>query len=134
MHYAQFVQKVREYAELETPEDADKVIRSTLETMSERMPRTHREHLAAQLPQEMKSYLPGKLHMEYFSLEDFYQRVGNRSDVSYHRAVKYALAVVQVLQEAVAPGELGDILSAFPEEYNELFGRRPSGPLSPSSV
>ncbi len=134
MRYAQFVKKVQDYAGLEKPDDSAKVIEATLETMSERMPRTHREHLAAQLPDEMKIFLPKHVHMEYLSLEEFYRRIGNRADVSYHNAVKYSEAVIRVLRESVASGELAEILSVFPDEYNELFGRKPSSPLSPSSI
>ena len=134
MNYALFIQKVQEYTGLANQEDAAKVTQAVLETMSERLSRTHREHLAAQLPGELKSYLPRRQHMVYLLLEEFYERVGNRADVSYQNAVKYATAVARVLREAIAPGELGDILSGFPEEYNELFGREPVSPLSPSSV
>lgn len=133
MNYDLFIEKVREYAGLEKKEDAIKVTQATLETMSERLSRTHREHLAAQLPNELKPLLPRRQHMVYLLLEEFYQRVGNRADVSYQNAVKYAIAVARVLREAVSAGELEDILSEFPDEYNELFGREPSGPLSPSA-
>ena len=133
MHYARFVEKVQEYTGLEK-EDATKLIKAVLETLSERMPRTHRQHLAAQLPDDMKELLPGQNRMEYFLLEDFYQRVGNRADVGYQQAVIYSRAVARVLGEAVARGELEDIMSALPDEYRELFGKEPSGPLSPSSV
>jgi uncharacterized protein (DUF2267 family) len=134
MDYTQLVQKVKQYAGLETTDDAVKIIQATLETMSERLPRTHRLHLAAQLPDELRQFLPRQAHMEYLSLEEFYRRVADRSDLSYQHAVRYAEAVARVLQEAVAPGELEDILSGFPDEYHELFGRKPAGPLSPSSV
>ncbi len=134
MKYAEFIQKVKDYASLEKSEDAEKITRATLETLNERLSRTHREHLAAQLPEELKTYLPRRQHMEYLLLEEFYERIGNRANVSYQHAVKYSQAVAKVLIEAVAPGELEDILSGFPREYNELFGRKPSGPLSPSAV
>jgi uncharacterized protein (DUF2267 family) len=134
MNYKEFVQKVQEYASLENQADAIKVTQATLETMSERLPRTHREHLAAQLPGELKVYLPKQQHMVYLLLEEFYGRIGNRANVSYQHAVKYARAVARVLREAVAPGELEDILSGLPNDYLEVFGRSPSGPLSPSAV
>ncbi len=134
MHYDQFVKKVQEYADLGSTDDAAQVVRATLETMSERMPRTHRLHLAAQLPEEMKEYFPKHQHMEYLTLEEFYGRIGNRANIGFREAVKYAEAVAWVLREAVAPGELQDILAVFPDEYNELFGRKPASPLSPSSL
>lgn len=134
MLYEEFIKKVQDYAGLDNTDTAALVTRATLETISERLPRTHREHLAAQLPDELKQYLPRRPHMEYLLLEEFYRRVASRSDTSYQNGVKYAMAVARVLSEAVAPGELDDILSGLPDEYNELFGRKPAGPLSPSSV
>ena len=134
MEYMVFIGKVRQYTGLDSTDSAVKVTRATLQTLSERLPRTHREHLVAQLPDELKQYLPWKKHMEYFLLEEFYTRVAARADTSYKNAVNYAGAVARVLKEAIAPGELEDILSGFPAEYNELFGNRPAGPLSPSSV
>jgi uncharacterized protein (DUF2267 family) len=134
MNYDVFLQKVQEYSALEKPDDALKITQATLQTMSERLPRTHREHLAAQLPDELKTYLPKREPMVYLLLEEFYERIGNRANVGYQKAVKYACAVARVLKEAIAPGELEDILSGFPEEYSELFGKRPSSPLSPSAI
>jgi uncharacterized protein (DUF2267 family) len=134
MEYIQFIQKVQEYAALDDVDSAAKVIQATLQTLSERLPRTHRRHLEAQLPGELKQYLPKHRKMEYLLLEEFYQRIADRADLGYQNAVKYAQAVARVLREAVAPGELDDILSGFPNEYRELFGQSPSGPLSPSSV
>jgi|PlaIllAssembly_1097288.scaffolds.fasta_scaffold375686_2 uncharacterized protein (DUF2267 family) len=132
MHYDHFVQKVQEYSGMRNFDEAEKVTRATLETIGERLPKTHRQHLATQLPVEMKEFLPKSLRMQYLTLEEFYQRIGNRTNTGYSEAVKNAKTVVRVLHEAVASGELEDILATFPLEYNELFGRKPSGPLSSS--
>lgn len=134
MDYNQFIKKVQDYTALDNTDKALTVTQAVLETLSERLPRTHRAHLEAQLPNELKQYLPKHQRMEYLLLEEFYRRVADRANLSYQNAVRYAQSVARVLQEAVASGELEDILSAFPDEYHELFGRKPSGPLSPSSV
>jgi uncharacterized protein (DUF2267 family) len=125
MHYEQFVQKVQEYGGLKDAAEAAKVMQATIETMSECMPRTHREHLAAQLPEELRSRFPRNQHMEYFTLEEFYQRIGNRADSSDRNAVKYAEGVARVLREAVGRGELNDILEVFLTNItNYLAGNR----------
>jgi hypothetical protein len=43
-----------------------------------------------------------------------------------------ARTVMRALQQAVSPGELREILSELPAEYDELFGKEPASPLSPS--
>jgi uncharacterized protein (DUF2267 family) len=127
MDYNQFVRKVQEYSGLKNPDAAARVIHATLETLGERLPSTHREHLASQLPSELKSDLPKRQRMVYLLLEEFYRRVANRADLSYNNFVKYARAVASVLREAIAPGEMEDIFSGFPEDYNELFLKPSAG-------
>lgn len=41
---------------------------------------------------------------------------------------------MEVLQDAVSAGEVEDILSQVPKNFEELFGKRPESPLSPTSV
>ena len=134
MNYQQIIARVQNFTGIEDPEDADKVLRAVLQTMGERLPRTHREHMAAQLPEELKSTLAQHKNMEFLLLEEFLERVANRANVGYHKAVKYVEAIARVLREAIAPGELKDILAGFPEEYKTLFGEKPSGQVSSTAT
>jgi uncharacterized protein (DUF2267 family) len=128
MRYDEFVTRVRERAGL----GRDEAVRSTeatLATLGERLYRTERENLAAQLPNELKEDLFKQVDSEVtwrdvdrFSLEEFYIRVSARAEVGYPDAVKQAQAVVAVLREAVSAGEIEDVLAELPEEYGELFG------------
>lgn len=67
-------------------------------------------------------------------MEEFYNRVGARSGVRYSPAVKRTRAVMPILEEAVSPGMLQEILSRLPDEFAELFGEEPERPASPSAV
>jgi uncharacterized protein (DUF2267 family) len=134
MIYQEFIKKVQDYTGLPDVDDAAKVTEAFLKTFSERLSRTHRAHLAAQLPEELRQHFPKGQRMEYLSLEEFYKRVADRADAGFQNAVRYSEAVARVLREAVAQGELDDILDGLPAEYQELFGKKPAGPLSPSSV
>jgi uncharacterized protein (DUF2267 family) len=69
-----------------------------------------------------------------FTLEEFYNRVAARSDVRYPAAVRHSQAVVQVLRETVAPGELADVFRELPDEYEELLTGTAKSPASPSIV
>jgi uncharacterized protein (DUF2267 family) len=134
MHYEDFINQVRERAGLQNKREAETAVRTVLETLGERLHRTEREKLAAQLPNRIKEYITSRSDHDFFPLEEFYNRVSARAEVRYPQAVEQAMAVIQVLKEAVSPGELADVLVDLTDDYRELFGEKEISPLSPSSV
>jgi len=132
MHYDDFVEKVRRAANIETTHDSQLAVKATLATFGERLTRTEKVELGAQLPKELKSYLVEMGDVERFSLEEFYNRVAARADLGRPDAVKRSRAVMMVLQEAVTEGLLKPIRQRLPAEYDELFGSEPHSPLSPT--
>ncbi|MFH1147601.1 MAG: DUF2267 domain-containing protein [Pseudomonadota bacterium] len=134
MKYQEFLKRVKGEAGLESLEDAARITRVVIETLGERVSRTERHELAAQVPHELREYLSGRCEKDRYMLEEFYDRVTARADIGYPNAVRQTLAVMKVLQEAVTPGELQDILGELPDQYAELFGREPESPLSPTVV
>jgi uncharacterized protein (DUF2267 family) len=128
MRYDEFISRVQERAGL-ARDEAVRSTEATLATLGERLYRTERENLAAQLPDELKEDLFKEVDSEVtrrdvdrFSLEEFYIRVSARAEIGYPDAVKRAQAVIAVLREAVSAGEIEDVLSKLPDEYGELFG------------
>ncbi|MEJ2032998.1 MAG: DUF2267 domain-containing protein [Deltaproteobacteria bacterium] len=134
MRERDFVDRVRERAGLESKGEAEKVVRATLETLGERLHKTERVKLAAQLPDELKELLHRRPDHDFFQLEEFYNRVSARAGIRYPHAVEQAMAVATVLKEAVSPGELAEIIADLTEDYRELFGEKEKSPLSPSSA
>jgi len=142
MEYNEFVKRVQDQAELPAPEDAAAAIEAVLGTLGEMLSPTERRHLAAQLPKSLKGYVTewmerppkekGRPHR--FGLEEFYHRVAARADVRYPAAVRRSRAVMKVLREAVAPGELADIFRELPQAYEELLTGVPKSPVSPTVV
>ncbi|MFP4515228.1 MAG: DUF2267 domain-containing protein [Desulfovibrionales bacterium] len=132
MRYENFLEKVQERTEL-APDQAETVVRATLETLGERLHSTERDLLGAQLPKEMQGMLARRKQTDRYNLEEFYNRVSARADLGYPDAVNSARAVAMVLQEAVSEGEIRNMLSRLPAEYEELFGRAFQETLSPSS-
>ena len=55
------------------------------------------------------------------ALDEFLRRVAAREDTDLPDATYHARVVMEVLQEAVAPGEIDDILAQLPDEYSPLF-------------
>ena len=134
MHYEEFVNRVKDKTGIDTYENAVQLVFATLQTLGERLSRTHRSHLAAQLPAELKHSLLSAQAAEGFKLEEFYNRVVARTSMGYPHVVTNTRKVMDVLKEAVSPGELQDNLAEIPEEYKELFGSRSDSPLSSSHL
>jgi uncharacterized protein (DUF2267 family) len=130
MQYDEFIHRVQEYADLATQEEAVQLTKAVLATLGERLYRTERDDLAAQLPKGLKEFLfveqdPEHFRQEVrrFSLEEFYNRVSARTEVGRPDAINQTKAVMAVLQEAVSAGELADIMAELPNEFDALFQR-----------
>jgi uncharacterized protein (DUF2267 family) len=119
----QFIAEVKNLAELDSNEDAQKTIRATLETLRERLAGNEPADLAAQLPQEIAPFVEGAGGQEAFSVQEFYERVAHKEGTKSEEAVKHARAVATVLQTAVTGGALEDVRSQLGNDYEELFGQ-----------
>lgn len=115
-------------------EEVKRVLEAALETLGERLEKTEREKLAAQLPDPLKEPLLKRQTPERYSLEEFYNRIRARAHVGYPEAVAGTRAVMAVLKDAVSRGEIDHILRQLPDEYEELFGQEPESPLSPTQL
>ena len=140
MQYQEFIRMVKEKSRLSIEEDAACITEATLETLGERLYRTERENLAAQLPHKLKEYIfkrqepepTNRGHTDHYSLQEFYNRVGARSGESYYDTAQRAKAVMSVLQQATSPGILDQVFSVLPGNYRDLLEEEPSGPGFPS--
>jgi uncharacterized protein (DUF2267 family) len=74
----EFIAEVRNLAELDSNEEAEKATRATLETLRERLAGNEPSNLAAQLPPEIAPYAEGDGGRESFSVQEFYERVAER--------------------------------------------------------
>ena len=119
----QFIAEVKNLAELDSNEDAQKTIRATFETLRERLAGNEPADLAAQLPQEIAPFVEGAGGQEAFSVQEFYERVAHKEGTKSEEAVKHARAVATVLQTAVTGGALEDVRSQLGNDYEELFGQ-----------
>ena len=91
--------------------------------LEERLAGNEPNNLADQLPPEIAGPLRGEGGRDNFSLEEFYQRVGEKEGVDQDAATQHARAVASVLQDAVTTGEMDDIRDQLKPEYAELFGQ-----------
>jgi len=129
MKFDEFTGKVQNKAKLATTDEALAAIRATLETLAERTAGDEAGNLAAQLPEEIGRFLRGKHSVQRFSLADFFDRVTEKEGVDKPVAVHHARAVIDVLQDAVSTGEIGDLRSQLPDEWDPLFEQGAEGSL-----
>jgi len=135
MRYHEFVRRVQEKGSFDSPEEAVTAIRATLSSLGECLYRTERRHLASQLPKEAKGFLFDYVDSEVrrpsaacLTLQEFYDRVGARAEVTRTRAIERAKAVVGVLEEGLPAGEWEHIVEEMPKTYRELLGQESAEP------
>lgn len=123
MDYESFLGEVKDRAELDTTEEADKVTRATLETLGERLPDEDQNRLAAHLPEKIAASVNAPEGQEIFPLHEFYERVQKREGVATEEAVRHARAVAATLQAAGPAGTVvHDLKERLQPNYQELFG------------
>ncbi len=123
MELNEFLEKVRSRAGLANLDEALYASRATLETLSERLSGTEPGHLEAQLPTALARFMEIDPHrrVEPFSAAEFFHRIGEREGIGLDDATAHAKAVLGVLGEAVAPGEIMDIRRQLSNDYQAMF-------------
>ncbi len=124
MQYTEFIQTVQRNGNFASYAEAEHAARATLEVLSERLQGGEAEDLYAQLPAELVQALRplDTTQSLPFGLHTFYKRVSEREGTDLDTARNHAQAVITALRDAVSAGELQDILSQLPNEFDELFG------------
>lgn len=131
MDYDRFVGLVHNRARMGSNGEAVAAIRSTLTTLAERIGADEAHDLASQLPREIGYYLRNNFHLrgERFSFREFCERVAARECCDMAQAVYDARCVIEVMEEAVSPGEIRDIRSQLPPDFQPLFEAGSQGRL-----
>ncbi|MFA5529137.1 MAG: OsmC family peroxiredoxin [Thiohalomonadaceae bacterium] len=123
MNFHDFLGQVQHRAQLRSMDEALRATRATLTTLSERLQGQEPFHLGAQLPHEIAEFLKGPTAGggERFSSDEFFRRVCDKEGVDLPAAVYHARVVLEVLKEAVSPGEIDDVRAQLPPDYQRLF-------------
>lgn len=130
MQFDEFVGKVQNRAKMPSSMEAVNAIRATLVTLGERLHGGEPGDLAAQLPQEIGTYLLYPDKNETYTLKEFFERVADLEEVDYPDAVYHARAVIETVDEAVSGGGIDDALEQLPDEYEALFTSGTDGKIN----
>ena len=135
MKYDDFVGQVQHRARLPSSAEAVKAIRSTLETLGQRLSGGEVKDLASQLPEEIARFLPHEdSPAEPLSLNQFLVRVSDAEGVDLPASVHHTRAVISVLQDAVSPGEMEHIKDQLPEDWSPIFEAGSQGQMNTGST
>lgn len=131
MQFDDFLGQVQHRAHLPDTEAALRASRATLTTLSERLAGGEPADLAAQLPREFLDYVVagGSGLGERFDSNEFFRRVSEREGTDLPVAVHHARVVLEVLGQAVSPGEIRKVRGQLPQDYQRLFESGSEGSL-----
>jgi uncharacterized protein (DUF2267 family) len=128
MRYHEFVEQVQGEGGFDSQDEALNAIEATLSSLGECLYRTERRHLASQLPKPFEEALYEYVDSEVtrqgaacLSLQEFYDRVGARADVTRGVAIEQANAVTAVLERVLPEGEWRHIILEMPKAYHGLL-------------
>lgn len=122
VEYVDFVARVE--GGLDSPEsgEAEEAVEATLEALGECISGGEAKDLAAELPSEMAEALTrAGGDPESLSLEEFFGRVAEKQGTGEALAEKHATIVLSILGRAVDNGELSDIRSQLPKDFQPLL-------------
>jgi uncharacterized protein (DUF2267 family) len=129
MQYEDFIQQVMEKTPIHARENAEELVKGTLETLGERLYRTERAKISAQLSADLKNLLeekgepgPTRRHVDRFTAEEFYNRISARTGMGLPEVRRSVPGILAVLSEAVSPAVIEDAVSDLPEDFRKLFG------------
>jgi uncharacterized protein (DUF2267 family) len=116
----EFYESVARVTGLST-EDAERVTKSTLLALADRLPGDETDEVAAQLPWPMKDWLTGRARSQpaEFGADELIQRVEERTGLPHDRADAAVRAVMSTLRATIA-GEFDDMLAQLPAEFARL--------------
>ncbi len=139
MRYHELVRRVQKKGEFASREQAVTAIKATLSSLGECLYRTERRHLASQLPEQAAAFLEEYVDSGVtrpattcLTLQEFYDRVGARADVTRTDAIDRANGVTAVLQQVVPEAEWEHILKEMPKDFRGLLTGESPEPTSPA--
>jgi uncharacterized protein (DUF2267 family) len=120
----EFLAKVRDRGNYDDQREAERVTHAVLSLLGQRLAGGEHEHLAAQLPQELKKpLLDSPRDGAGFGVEEFLARTAEKLGTTPEVATWDASAVLTTVAEAVPGGQINHVLTQLQPAYAALFGK-----------
>ncbi|MFD1513380.1 DUF2267 domain-containing protein [Halomarina rubra] len=121
MKFSQFVGQAQHRLELADEGPALRAIRATLTTLGERIQAGEAKDLASSLPMEIDRFLTEAESGQRFDYAEFVARVAEREHTDRSKAAYHSKRILELVAEAVAPGEMKQVRAQLPDDYEPLF-------------
>jgi uncharacterized protein (DUF2267 family) len=130
MHHDELMGKVQVLAHLPDRNTAERAAHAVVSTLAERLPAGLARHVAAQLPPDMAAAMREMTDAsgdgsgatgERFGLTAFAGRIADRAGTDEETALRDAVAVLEVLDAALAPELTERMAGALPADIRELL-------------
>jgi uncharacterized protein (DUF2267 family) len=126
MQHEDFIGQVQARGKLSGRSQAERVTRSVLETLGERIPDGLADNLAAQLPHEVGEHLrrteqaDGQGTGTPLDLDSFITQVTEKSGLDRPQATYATRVVCEVVDEATSGAVMGKVQAALPPDLRQL--------------
>jgi len=119
----EFTDTVQEEGDFDSLSTAREATKAVFTTFGETIAEGEAEDIAAYIPQEFHGWLltHDPESTQGFGLDEFYDRVAERGDVSTERAREWSEAVFDALARHAPARELGRIEVQLPPEYKTIM-------------
>lgn len=119
----EFVDEVQDAGDLGSESEAREATQAVFTTFGERIAEGEAEDIATYVPQEFRGWLVTHEpeSAASFGLDEFYERVADRGDVSREQAREWSVAVFDGLARYAPARELGRIQVQLPPEYKTIL-------------
>lgn len=121
MDYDRFIRLVSQRLDLDSDSSGAQATRSTLQTLAERLPPGEATDLALALPREIDRYMVEAESGQSFTVQEFVERIQERSDVDQEEAVIQANIILYTVFETVPINAFRNARVVLPSEYSILF-------------
>jgi uncharacterized protein (DUF2267 family) len=132
LQYDDFLERVAQCTGLNRAY-GDKAIVAVLETLSERIGSKEATDLVAELPSQLQAAVAEAPDQPaQFPVDDFVRKVAAREWIPCREARVHAKVVLRTLRQTVGNGELRNVLSKLPADYQSLWSDSRTTPATQS--
>ncbi|SCK40721.1 DUF2267 domain-containing protein [Streptomyces sp. WMMB 322] len=128
MREDEFLAQVRDLGDYQDQDEAYRVTYAVLTVLASRITASEAHDLASQIPPPLDEPLrdEDRASGEAFDLNEFYNRISERTGARPHTAERDATAVLSALSHAVSGGQIRHLISQLPDDFGPLFGKKES--------
>jgi uncharacterized protein (DUF2267 family) len=128
MQYNEIINKIQELTGIREEKQAALLLHAVLGTLGDQIYRTEETLIASQLPKELKDvffeYQPkerGRGEVAHYAVEEFYNRVKARANVTFQEAQRFSAIIMHVMKQALSPGIIENLKKELPVDFHKLF-------------